>query len=115
MNFQKWVVIIALILLILILIGIGLTLKKGTQHWPPTVSNCPDYWEDELGDGKSCINVKQLGTCNIPSDDENNAMDFTQDQFINNDCGKYKWAKKCGVVWDGITSGVTNPCDNKLK
>jgi hypothetical protein len=37
-----------------------------------------------------------------------NLSPFTGD---NGDCSKYNWATKCQVTWDGITSGVKNPCD----
>ena len=40
-------------------------------------------------------------------------MDFTLAPYNGSDsgCQKYKWATSCGVTWDGITSGVINPCD----
>ena len=43
----------------------------------------------------------------------NNAMNFNQQPFTgdNGSCSKYRWATGCGVTWDGITSGVKNPCD----
>jgi hypothetical protein len=40
------------------------------------------------------------------------SMDFTKAPYIGaaSTCAKYKWANSCNVTWDGITSGVTNPC-----
>jgi hypothetical protein len=39
-------------------------------------------------------------------------MNFNTSAFSgeNEDCSIYTWAKRCGVSWDGITYGVTNPC-----
>jgi hypothetical protein len=40
-------------------------------------------------------------------------MNFNQSPFTDDDgdCAKYNWANSCKVTWDGITSGVKNPCD----
>ena len=115
MNFQKLVLTIAIILLIIILVIIGLSLSKASaeETWPPIVGECPDYWVDMSGNGEACFNSHLLGKCNIPSKNNKNTMNFTQPQFTGNDgnCAKYTWAKRCQVTWDGITSGVKNPCD----
>ncbi len=41
-----------------------------------------------------------------------NAMNFNKMPFTGNEgnCAKYRWATSCNVTWDGITSGVKNPC-----
>lgn len=115
MNFQKLVLTIAIVVLIIILIIIGSTLSKASteEEWPPVVGDCPDYWVDMSGNGEACFNSHNLGTCNVPSDGEKNTMNFNQAPFTdeNGNCAKYTWAKKCRVTWDGITSGVQNPCD----
>ena len=116
MYFQKIVVIVAVVVLIIILVGVGVSLGNGyNAKWPPTTANCPDYWEDTSGNGKACVNSKKLGTCNIPTESDTNSMDFDQPPFNQNNskCSQYKWASNCGVVWDGITSGIPNPCDSK--
>ena len=114
MTFQKIVIGIALIFLILFLILIGYTMMKAKQDedWPPVVGDCPDYWIDLEGEGAACVNTKGLGKCNVPSSGEKNPMDFTQPPFTgsNGTCAKYMWAKGCNVTWDGINSGVSNPC-----
>jgi hypothetical protein len=117
MEFQKMVLIIAIILLIVILIVIGIALAKSKrdESWPPTVGSCPDYWVDVSENGGSCFNKHSLGKCNIPSGkNERNTMNFNQPPFTGDDgdCSKHRWATRCGVTWDGITSGVVNPCDN---
>lgn len=115
MNFQKIVLTIATVLLIVILVVIGLTLSKANvdENWPPIVGECPDYWVDMSGNGEACFNSHNLGKCNLPSSNNPNTMNFNQPPFTgaNGNCSKYNWATKCGITWDGITSGVKNPCD----
>lgn len=115
MTFQKLVLTIAIVVLIIILIIIGSTLSKSSaeEEWPPIVGDCPDYWVDMSGNGEACFNRHNLGICNVSNDGENGTMNFNQSPFTdeNGHCAKYNWAKKCRVTWDGITSGVQNPCD----
>ena len=116
MNFQSTVLLIAILLLIvcLILIGIALAKSKNLQQWPPIIGSCPDYWVDMSNNGAECVNIKDLGTCNsgVPAG-KHLQMDFTVSPYVgqNAACSKYKWANGCGITWDGITSGVANPCD----
>jgi hypothetical protein len=117
MHFQKIVLIIAIVILIIMLVIIGVTLSKSRtkNNWPPIVGECPDYWVDMSGNGEACFNSNSLGRCNIPGNtNNNNTMNFNQSPFTGNDgnCAKYRWATSCGITWDGITSGVKNPCDS---
>ena len=115
MAFQKTVLIIATVLLIVILVVIGILLSKTSESdsWPPIVGDCPDFWVDMSGNGEACFNSQSLGTCNLPSKDKQNTKNFNEAHFNgeNEECSKYKWANTCKVTWDGITSGVSNPCD----
>ena len=115
MNFQKIVLTIATVLLIVILVVIGVSLSKASveENWPPVVGECPDYWVDMSGNGEACFNSHSLGKCNIPSEGNPNSMNFNISPFTedNGTCAKYTWANKCQVTWDGITSGIKNPCD----
>jgi len=116
MNFQRIILIVAIILLILCLILIGMVLvnSKSSQQWPPMVGDCPDYTIDTSGNGGSCVNIKNLGSCNFNSDTtQHQTMDFTQPPFTGSNglCSKYKWATGCQLSWDGITYGAANPCD----
>lgn len=117
MNFQKIVLIIASLLLIISLIIIASIFYKstyGSTEWPPNVGVCPDYWVDLSGNGSECFNSKYLGTCDQykPTSESNNTMNFDTSPYNGTDgtCEKYKWAKGCNLTWDGITSGVSNPC-----
>jgi len=115
MNFQKIVLTVAIIVLIVVLVLIGMSLSKAStdETWPPIVGACPDYWVDLSGNGEQCFNSHNLGKCNISSEGNKNTMNFNQNPFNGTDstCSKYKWATSCKVNWDGITSGIQNPCD----
>ena len=68
LNFQKSILIIAILIFILMLIVIGIVISKSNkkQTWPPIIGECPDYWIDLSGNGSACLNVKSLGKCNKP-------------------------------------------------
>lgn len=68
LNFQKTILVIAILIFILMLIVVGSVIAKSNkkQAWPPIVGDCPDYWIDLSGNGEACLNVKSLGTCNKP-------------------------------------------------
>jgi hypothetical protein len=110
-RFQKSVIIISGIVLVIMFIFIGYALSKSSTDgvWPPISSPCPDYWLNVEG---KCENTHKLGTCNIPTPTEPNAKDFDVDAYNGSGgiCAKYTWAKACGITWDGITSGISNPC-----
>ena len=115
-GFQKFVLFSAIIILIisLILIGISLSYAKNKQTWPPISSKCPDYWvSDGSGNSATCINVKDLGTCPPLSGTKHLTMDFNKGAFAGSQgtCNKYNFCTKCGLSWDGITYGVSNPCN----
>lgn len=116
-NFQGIVLTIAIVVLIIVLVFVGIALSKSkkTAQWPPIVGNCPDYWMDRSGNGTSCFNYQSLGTCNKPSSDDDNVMNFNTSPYNTpeGNCAKYTWAKNCGVSWDGITYGAPNPCVRK--
>ena len=105
MSFQKIILWISLILLILVLLMFGFALynKKDEDQFPPVQAECPDYWKVQRGgDGvPMCLNVKGLGSDNCQKE-----MDFSKFPYIGSKgaCMKQKWARKCGVTWDGITN-----------
>ena len=113
-GFQKIVLITAIIILIITLVVIGVTLSKGSgADWPPVVPQCPDYWViDGSGNNAKCVNVKDLGTCKSDGSSKHQTMNFNSSQFTGSQgaCNKYNWATNCNVTWDGITYGVSNPC-----
>ncbi len=120
LNFQKIVATIAIIIFIILMIFIASVLynNKYGVAFPPTVSECPDYWLDKqktinsdesMGNEnahtkQSCLNIKNLGKSSCLKN-----MDFTGDfwQGSTGDCNKYKWAKSCDLTWDGITNNTS--------
>jgi hypothetical protein len=113
-GFQKIVLFSAIVILIISLVTIGITLSYSKdEEWPPITAECPDFWiTDGSGNNTKCINVKDLGTCKAMGEDKHLVMNFNLPAFTGSqgDCNKYKWADKCDISWDGITYGVTNPC-----
>jgi hypothetical protein len=113
-TFQKIILVIAIVILILALVVIGIALSYSkAQIWPPMVPACPDYWSiDGSGNNATCINVKDLGTCPPNSGSAHLTMNFNNPPYTGSqgNCSKYTWATNCGVTWDGITYGVSNPC-----
>ena len=104
MSFQKTVMIVSVILLIcaLLMIGVALYKQKNSDDivFPPVVGDCPDYWVSESKDDNiKCVNEKKLGDCH---DD----MEFTLPQWMGKTglCNKFKWARNCGITWDGVTN-----------
>jgi hypothetical protein len=57
LNFQRIVIIIAIIMLIgsLIVIGYALYKQTGAIKWPPEMPKCPDYWKYDAT-SKKCTN-----------------------------------------------------------
>jgi hypothetical protein len=118
-GFQKTVLMIAIVILIISLIIIGVAMSYATdKNWPPYIPQCPDYWVmDGSGNDTKCINVKNLGvnrctTANTPG--YRNFTINTYKAFGESDdanCRKFTFARDCRVSWDGITYGVTNPCN----
>jgi hypothetical protein len=108
MSFQDTVMSISITLLIIVLcfIGIALYNQKYKTDYPPTIANCPDYWEDqsEGNNGAKCVNVKNLGNPSC-----SNTMDFSTAQWAGGDagkCNKSKWATTCNLTWDGISDNT---------
>jgi hypothetical protein len=80
------------------------------------VASCPDYWIlNGYGDNAVCTDIKDLAnksTCPPSNGKKHLQQNFNTPAFTgtNSTCAKYTWATNCGVSWDGITYGVSNPC-----
>lgn len=102
-SFQSSVMSIAIFLLIVCLIIIGIALYRGkyNKEFPPVLANCPDYWIDESvkNNGSKCVNKQNLG-----NEQCDKTMNFTGYMWNGDSglCAKSKWAKSCGLTWDGI-------------
>ena len=104
MNFQKTTIMVGSIALIILLLVFAYQIynEKYKSVYPPVVSECPDFWENNSNDNPSrCFNVKNLGSESCAK-----TMDFSQSSWTGSEgsCNKYKWAKECDITWDGITN-----------
>lgn len=99
MNFQQTVILVAIIILILMLIIIGFSLARDRKklNFPPTSSECPDYW---ISSENGCKNPENLGICG------KGPISFDNFRYKGHhgDCNKAIWAKNCHVTWSGITN-----------
>jgi len=113
-SFQKIITIIAVIILTINLVVVAIALDNAKNvNWPTLVPSCPDYWlSDGSGNNLTCINIRNLGTCQPKSGDKYLKMNFNNPPFTgaNGTCAKYTWANNCKIAWDGLTYGVNNPC-----
>ena len=119
-KFNRSILLFALIVLLISLIILGMFLSKSMMEdaYPPVISDCPDYWDVSynLNDDIICKNVSSIneGRGDIAGGECN---DYPKDNFMaaGTDkydilCEKYKWAKKCNIVWDGVTNN-NRACD----
>lgn len=133
MSFKMSVLVVALITLLILMIIISILLRNASSE-PIYVDECPDYWttssvtkqgecaNSQYGccsdyvtaktdaDGTNCptkcYNSKQLGTVSSTCPSIPSTMDFSGDEYKGTIglCNKKKWAKQCGLTWDGITN-----------
>jgi hypothetical protein len=126
------VLIVAFITLLILMIFISILLRTGKSD-SIYVDECPDYWStssvtkpgecvssqygccsdyvtaktDEEGTNcpSKCYNSHQLGTVSSTCPSIPSTMDFSGDEYKGTTglCAKKKWAKQCGLTWDGIT------------
>ena len=95
-NFQKIIIIIALILLILSLAFISTAIinEEKNTDFPPVIAECPDYWIHDIENNK-CVNDKNLGSLKEFNIDKNVTL-----------CDKYNESIKYDFTWDGITNNA---------
>jgi hypothetical protein len=126
------VLIVALITLLILMILISMLLRNAKSE-AIYVDSCPDYWSTSTvmkqgecaksqygccsdrttaktdADGTNCptkcYNKHQLGTVSSTCPSIPTEMDFSGDEYKGTPglCKKQKWAKQCGLTWDGVT------------
>ncbi len=112
MSFKYMIFLTTIIIFFITLFFLWYILTSRNQlQWPPIIANCPDYWEDQNGDGSKCVNKHKMGICAMSSP---NTIDFNKIPYnsSNGKCAKYTWAKNCKVTWDGVTTQNKNPCSD---
>ena len=84
------------------------------NKFPPIISDCPDYWDVSYNSDNEiiCQNNSTINVGNGSTDCNDYLIDkFKENGTGENDvlCSKHKWAKNCGIVWDGVTNN-SDPC-----
>jgi hypothetical protein len=122
LSFYTIVIIIAIVILVIALtiIGVTLTNKKNNIEFPDYQNACPDFWTLDSS-GNRC---KPINGINIPLSSKivsaathvgiglNNDntkieyIDLSDDKWVSV-CDKASWAKKSGILWDGVTNNNT--------
>ena len=111
MQFQKTVLIIALVVLVIsvIIIAAILDQAEGKKKWPPEEGSCPPYYKlgTSIKDDPSsiaCIQQDPERLIGRAKDDRENCATFK----LINENGKPKtradkkaWVERCKVKWDG--------------
>uniref|UniRef100_A0A6C0I1P4 CPW-WPC domain-containing protein n=1 Tax=viral metagenome TaxID=1070528 RepID=A0A6C0I1P4_9ZZZZ len=105
MTFQMIVLWIAVLIFIATLgfIGYSIYTSQYNVTWPPSISDCPDYWSVS-SDGKNCI-PGSYNKCLSSGDDK---------QFListyPNLCNKYAFAKmnscQSSFNWSGVSNSL---------
>lgn len=127
-SFQMIVLAIATLVLIIILsiIGIALNKLKKTTTYPPIANGCPDYWDASgvgicripSSIGKNVGTMYGAGTTTLVSTFASPptygytagaaaTINFNDQGWLSNKsatCNKQIWAKKYGIIWDGISN-----------
>lgn len=90
---------------------VAYTLRDGKDpvKWPPSISQCPDYFQDQGTDGHvKCVNTLNIGACGNDIED----IDFSRFKGKNLNCMRTFVSDNCGLSWDGITYGYgkDKPC-----
>ena len=113
--FQKTITMIALSILFVALIFVAVMLVVQANNpgkFPPYSSTCPDYWDMKKEDDTHvCVNTNNLGNIDHGGCQQ---MEPHNDIFkgSSGECNKYRYAKECGLTWDGITNSqdLKNTC-----
>lgn len=120
-EFNTLVLNIAIIILILSLVVVGIILYFSIQNstFPPFDTQCPTYYKldpsgvecrfDTTTYGSSSGRTNYPSLAVPPSNTNCNPVPvstfygngYSRDEIL---CSKNRWAKSCGVFWDGVTN-----------
>ena len=82
-------------------IGYSIYTSQYNVAWPPSVSDCPDYWSVST-DGTTCTNPSGYNKCSIPLSVVPNLCDkFTQSQLCMTKGGNSSFN------WSGVSNSLT--------
>jgi hypothetical protein len=122
LSFYTIVIIIAIIILVIALTIIGITLVNNQNNieFPDYQNTCPDFWTLDTT-GNACkpngTNIplsnrvadaaKHDGVILTPDKLQIDNINISEDNWVSI-CDKSSWAKKYGILWDGVTNN--NKC-----
>lgn len=104
---------LALLIVTTVIMAISMWRASKATTFPPVIGECPDYWTASASKhGTLCTNVLGMGnpnSCKVAN--PGSTMKFAGASWNGPDgnCKKAKWARKCGLTWDGLTN--TGVCD----
>ena len=80
-------------------IGYSIYTSQYNVAWPPSVSDCPDYWNS---DGTKCTNTSNYNKCSI-----------TPFAVVPNLCDKFTQSQQCikgnpSFNWSGVSNSLTS-------
>lgn len=131
-DFNKKVIIIAMVILIIVLTIYGILIYSSMQNsiYPTTINQCPDYWDVSYNNNKElCKSQRDINTQNIYNSYETidnltsavpgNIYKIRSSSYYylypcNNEdpdcphdislCNNYNIIKDTDIKWDGITN-----------
>lgn len=121
LSFYTIVIIIAIIILVigLTIIGVTLTNKKNNIEFPDYQNACPDFWTlDSTGnickpngmneplDIKVANASTHSGVVTNTGNTKIESINISDEHWVSV-CDKASWAKKAGILWDGVTNNNT--------
>ena len=91
---------IFMFLILMIIIAVLMNAAKRNTRFPPQISACPDYWQQDASTGR-CRNVNDLGI-NCPKQ----PTDFNTATYLGpgGKVAKCNFAKNCSIEWDGVSN-----------
>jgi len=113
--FQKHVTIVACCILLLVVVVIGYFMREDSLNsaWPPSVANCPDYWEDTDGTGAKCVNTHDIGSYFDENEHKIKSIPVFNTKKKSKYCEIKRWMDNVHLTWDGITD--VDPCSDAFK
>ena len=109
-GFQKTVLLVAIGILSLALFGIAILLMKEKRKkvFPNEIPECPDYYQTLDSGCSLALPFNEVSTrSEDPGGCANPGKIFkTQAKYTgaNGRREKCKWAKRCGLAWDGVSN-----------
>ena len=73
--------------------------EQDSTTWPKKISECPDYWSKSADSSKGSMCENRLNIPTSTSCSNMKELDLGQVSSVGEKC---KWAKGCGVSWEGI-------------